>query len=94
MQSLEAKITYDNPVSAPIVKGANLGKLTVTAHDMQPIEVPLQAANAVGRLGLIGRLKAAATYIFLGPPPAANGNAPADPAVSKAAAAKTPAKPK
>jgi D-alanyl-D-alanine carboxypeptidase (penicillin-binding protein 5/6) len=76
LQSLEVKVIYDNPVPAPIVKGATLGKLTVTSRDLAPIEIPLQAAADVGRLGLVGRLKAAATYIFLGPPAPMNGNAP------------------
>ncbi|MBX7200406.1 MAG: D-alanyl-D-alanine carboxypeptidase [Rhodospirillaceae bacterium] len=73
VQSMEVKVVYDNPVPAPIAKGTTLGKLTVTARDLQPIEIPLQAAADVGRLGLVGRLKAAASYIFLGPPPPQNG---------------------
>ena len=76
LQTLEVKVVYDNPVPAPIAKGATLGKVTVSARDLAPIEIPLQAAADVGRLGLVGRLKAAATYIFLGPPPPMNGNPP------------------
>ena len=90
VQSMEVKVIYDNPIPAPIKKGTTLGKLTVTSRDLQPIEIPLQAASDVGRLGLVGRLKAAATYIFLGPPAPMNGNAPAS---GKPEAAKTePAK--
>ncbi len=84
VQSMEVKVVYDNPIPAPIAKGTTLGKLTVTARDLAPIEIPLQAAADVGRLGLVGRLKAAATYIFLGPPPPQNGN----PAPTKAEPAK------
>lgn len=73
VQSMEVKVVYDNPIPAPIAKGTTLGKLTVSARDLAPIEIPLQAASDVGRLGLVGRLKAAATYIFLGPPPPQNG---------------------
>ncbi len=73
VQSMEVKVTYDNPVPAPIAKGTALGKLTVTARDLAPIEIPLEAAADVGRLGLVGRLKAAAAYIFLGPPAPQNG---------------------
>ncbi len=68
LQSLEVKAVYDGPIPAPIAKGAILGRVIVTAKDLPPVEVPLQAAVAVGRLGFIGRLKAAASYIFLGPP--------------------------
>jgi hypothetical protein len=68
----------------------------VTAHDISPIEIPLQASENVDRLGLIGRLKAAATYIFLGPPaPTGGSTAPAvDAPLPKAAPAKTAAKTK
>ncbi len=68
LQSLEVKAVYDGPVPAPIKKGTTVGKLIVTAKNLPTIEVPLQAAADVGRLGFVGRLKAAATYIFLGPP--------------------------
>ena len=69
LQSLEVKAVYDGPVPAPIAKGTTLGRVVVTAKDLPTIEVPLQAATDVGRLGFMGRMKAAASYIFLGPPP-------------------------
>ena len=68
LQSLVVKAVYDGPVPAPVKKGAPMGKLVVTAKNLTTIEVPLQAAADVGRLGFAGRLKAAAIYIFLGPP--------------------------
>jgi D-alanyl-D-alanine carboxypeptidase (penicillin-binding protein 5/6) len=90
LQSLEVKVVYDNPVAAPIAKGTTLGKVIVTAHDMPPIEVPLQASEGVDRLGLVGRLKAAATYIFLGPPAPTGGST--SPAVDAPAPKAGPAK--
>ena len=88
VQSMEVKVVYDNPIPAPITKGTTLGKLTVTSRDLQPIEIPLQAAADVGRLGFVGRLKAAAAYIFLGPPPPGTTGAATPAAVDKTAPTK------
>ena len=91
-QSLEAKVVYQGPLPAPVKKGTEVGKVIVTGKDMAPIEVPIVAAADVDRLGFLGRLKAAASYIFVGPPqtsapaPAAAPAAPA-PAAPKAATA-------
>jgi D-alanyl-D-alanine carboxypeptidase (penicillin-binding protein 5/6) len=67
-QALEVKVVYEGPIPAPIAKGAELAKVVITGKDLEPIEVPLQAATDVGRLGYVGRLKAAAAYIVFGPP--------------------------
>ncbi len=67
-QGLDVKVVYNGPIPAPIDKGAEVAKVIITARDVKPIEVPLQAGNAVGRLSFVGRLKAAAQYIFFGPP--------------------------
>jgi D-alanyl-D-alanine carboxypeptidase (penicillin-binding protein 5/6) len=69
-QSLEVKVVYQGPIPAPIAKGAEIAKVVITGKDLEPIEVPLQAAADVGRLGYVGRLKAAASYIVFGPPQA------------------------
>ncbi len=73
-QGLDVKVVYNGPIPAPIEKGTEIAKIIITARDLAPIEVPLQAGEAVGRLGFIGRLKAAAQYIFLGPPVPPGGN--------------------
>ena len=72
-QQLDVKVVYEGPLPAPIMKGAEVAKIIITAKDVPPIEVPLRAANDVGRLGFVGRLKAAAQYIFLGPPTPPSG---------------------
>ncbi|MGE3334055.1 MAG: D-alanyl-D-alanine carboxypeptidase family protein [Rhodospirillaceae bacterium] len=69
-QSLEVKVVYQGPLPAPIAKGAEVAKVVITGKDLAPIEIPLQAAADVGRLGYVGRLKAAASYIVFGPPAA------------------------
>jgi D-alanyl-D-alanine carboxypeptidase (penicillin-binding protein 5/6) len=77
-QSLEAHAEFDGPLPAPVKKGSVVGKVVITGKDMQTIEVPLIAAADVGRLGFFGRMRAAASYIFLGPPkPAPPVTAPA-----------------
>lgn len=76
-QALEVKVVYEGPIPAPIAKGAEVAKVVITGKDLPPIEVPLQAAADVGRLGYIGRLKAAASYIVFGPPAAPVSQQPA-----------------
>jgi len=69
-QNLEVKVVYEGPIPAPIAKGTDVAKIVISGKDFEPIEIPLQAANDVGRLGYVGRLKAAAAYIVFGPPAA------------------------
>jgi len=87
-QMLEVKVVYDGPLPAPITKGTEVAKVIVTAKDLEPIEVPLYAANDVGRLGFVGRLKAAASYIFFGPPAVQGTGTTVPPPVPDAPAAK------
>ncbi len=75
-QSVSVKAVYDGPLPAPIAQGAEVGKLVIGAKGMETLQVTITAGESAGRLGLIGRLKAAATYIFLGPPMAAASAAP------------------
>jgi D-alanyl-D-alanine carboxypeptidase (penicillin-binding protein 5/6) len=67
-QSVSVKAVYDGPLPAPITQGAEVGKLVIEAKGMEPLQVTITAGESAGRLGLIGRLRAAAMYIFLGPP--------------------------
>jgi D-alanyl-D-alanine carboxypeptidase (penicillin-binding protein 5/6) len=67
-QSLTMKAVYEGPLPAPVEQGAAVGNLVIEGKDMAPISVPLLAGEPAGRLGFFGRLKAAAAYIFLGPP--------------------------
>lgn len=69
-QTLDVKVVYEGPVPAPIAKGAEIAKIVISGKDLEPIEIPLQAASDIGRLGYIGRLRAAAAYIVFGPPAA------------------------
>jgi D-alanyl-D-alanine carboxypeptidase (penicillin-binding protein 5/6) len=69
-QNLDVRVVYEGPISAPVAKGAEIAKIVIKGKDLEPIEIPLQAASDVGRLGYVGRLKAAASYIIFGPPQA------------------------
>ncbi|MGB0921936.1 MAG: D-alanyl-D-alanine carboxypeptidase family protein [Alphaproteobacteria bacterium] len=57
---------YVAPIPAPVVEGQRVGTLTVTAPDMEPIELPLLAGKTVHQLGAVGRLKAAFNYLLWG----------------------------
>jgi D-alanyl-D-alanine carboxypeptidase (penicillin-binding protein 5/6) len=63
---LKVTVTYDKPVPAPIARGDQIGKLTVTAPDVPVIERPLYAAASVARIGPIGRMATLAGYLIWG----------------------------
>lgn len=65
-KKLKVAVQLEEPVAAPIVKGTEIGKLVVTAPDMDPIERPLLAGADVGPLGMVGRFKAAVSYLIWG----------------------------
>ncbi len=64
--SLQATVIYDNPVPAPVVKGAVIGKLRITADGMEPLEIPLAAGDDVNRLGFFGRMNSAMRFLLFG----------------------------
>ncbi|MBL8833084.1 MAG: D-alanyl-D-alanine carboxypeptidase [Rhodospirillales bacterium] len=64
---LQARIVYDTPVPAPVASGQALGRVSLTAPGMTPIDVPLVAQESVDRLGYSGRLTAAVNYLIFGP---------------------------
>ncbi|MDH3701474.1 MAG: D-alanyl-D-alanine carboxypeptidase [Alphaproteobacteria bacterium] len=66
-RKLKVIARLDEPVPAPIKKGMEIGRLVVTAPDLQPIERPLIAGADVGSLGAFGRLQAAVGYLIWGP---------------------------
>lgn len=57
-QKAAVKVSFDSPVTAPVVQGDTLGRLTLTGHGVPNMEVPLLAAADVPRLGLPGRAMA------------------------------------
>ena len=65
-RGLKVKVVFDGPVPAPIEKGAEIARLTVTAPNFDTLEVPLLAGADVGRIGVFGRLGAAIGYLVWG----------------------------
>ena len=65
-RSLKATVHYDGPIKAPITKGQTVGKLTLTAEGVDPVEIPLVAVQPVEKLGPIARIGVAAGYLVWG----------------------------
>lgn len=64
--SMEVRLRYDNPLEAPIEKGARLGSIEITAPNMDKVTLPLLAVEGVARQNLIGRMGAKASYYLNG----------------------------
>lgn len=65
-QRLLARIVYTGPVAAPITKGQPIGKLKVWRGDNLALEIPLQAADDVGRGSMSQRAMDGATELMIG----------------------------
>ena len=65
-KDLKVTAVYDGTPAAPIAKGQVLGKLVIAAPDTDKIEIPLQATEAVNRLGPMGRMAETAGYLLWG----------------------------
>lgn len=63
---LVAKVVYEEPVPAPIEKGARIAVLAISAPEFRTMEVPLVAGADIGRLGMFGRFGAALGYMMWG----------------------------
>ncbi|MBV9825227.1 MAG: D-alanyl-D-alanine carboxypeptidase [Alphaproteobacteria bacterium] len=65
-KDMKVTVQYDKPVPAPIAKDKPIGKVVVTAGDMQPMEIPLLAGGDVPRMGAIGRMAMEAAHMIWG----------------------------
>jgi serine-type D-Ala-D-Ala carboxypeptidase (penicillin-binding protein 5/6) len=63
---LQAKLQYDTPVEAPVLKGQELGKLLVSGQGVPNLSLPLLAGADVERLGLLPRIPAVIGSWFAG----------------------------
>lgn len=63
---LQVAARFDEPIKAPIEKGAQIGTVSITAPGMDAIEAPLLAGESVDRLGPLGRVKAALEFYIFG----------------------------
>ncbi len=65
-RKMTVKAVFEGPIPAPVLKGAEVARLVITAPGEETVEVPLVAGADVDRLGLVGRLGAALKYIVWG----------------------------
>jgi len=65
-KEMTAKVVLESPVPAPIVQGTEIATLVISAPDLAPVEIPLQAGADVDQQGVVGRLWSAATYKVFG----------------------------
>ncbi|MEA1652363.1 D-alanyl-D-alanine carboxypeptidase family protein [Nitrospirillum sp. BR 11164] len=65
-RAMKVAVVTQLPLAAPVAKGATVATLKVTAPDLQTLEIPLQAANDVPRLGLFGRMGAGLHRMIFG----------------------------
>jgi serine-type D-Ala-D-Ala carboxypeptidase (penicillin-binding protein 5/6) len=61
---VEASVSYEGPLHAPIAQGQEVARLSIAAPELPPIEVPVIAAETVPMGGAVARLKAAAQLLF------------------------------
>ena len=65
-RDLKVKLVYNNPIPAPVEKGATVGKVVISVPGRTDVEMPVVAGDAVGRLGIFVRLNAALKYLIWG----------------------------
>ncbi|MBT9382905.1 D-alanyl-D-alanine carboxypeptidase [Pseudooceanicola sp. CBS1P-1] len=61
---INAEAVYNEPLSAPIAKGQEIGKLILRPEGLPEKSVPLVAAEAVPSGGFTAKIKSAATYLL------------------------------
>jgi D-alanyl-D-alanine carboxypeptidase (penicillin-binding protein 5/6) len=66
-KNLKVSVVMEEPVAAPVRKGTPVGKLVIEAPSFSRREIPLVAAADIDRLGIFGRIAAAAHHLVLGP---------------------------
>lgn len=65
-RNLKATLVYESPIKAPIELGDPLGKLVLTASNMEAIEVPLIAGGTSEKVSTFGKLGATFEYLLFG----------------------------
>ena len=65
-KEMKVVVVYNAPVPAPIAEGTQVATLVVEAPDLEPIERPLYAAQAVPQRNLFGRISGAISYLIWG----------------------------
>ncbi len=55
-RNLTAKVRYETPIPAPVLKGQELGRLEISGQGVPPMSLPLHAGADVEKLGLLTRI--------------------------------------
>ena len=62
------RVVYDSPVPAPVEAGQVIGQIELTVADQPTRVLPLVAAEAVDRAGVLGRMTGTLQYLIWGAP--------------------------
>ena len=65
-RDMKVKLVYNNPIPAPVEKGTTVGKIIISTPGRSDLEMPVVTGEAVGQLGILGRLNAALQYLLWG----------------------------
>ncbi|WP_416896907.1 MAG: D-alanyl-D-alanine carboxypeptidase family protein [Minwuia sp.] len=65
-KAMEVTAVYEAPVPAPIRQGEQVGEMIVRIPDAEPLRVPLLAGEDVDKLGTVGQIAAAISYMVFG----------------------------
>lgn len=63
-KEVKAKISYEQPVHAPITKGQTIGKIEISIPDREAVFIPLVTGEEVEQLGFFHRIKAKIDYLM------------------------------
>jgi len=57
-ETMQAKLRYQAPIAAPVLKGQELGRLEVSGRGVPTLSLPLLAGADVDKRGMLGRIPA------------------------------------
>ncbi len=77
-RDIKIKLTYQDPLKAPITAGQEIGTMTVLAPGFEGEPIPVFAEADVPALGLFGKAALAIKHLVLPEEPEAGSTAPAD----------------
>ncbi|MDW8314141.1 MAG: D-alanyl-D-alanine carboxypeptidase family protein [Rhodovarius sp.] len=63
-ESLEVRLRYAAPVTAPVMRGQELGALEISGRHIPPARFPLYAGADVERLGFLSRIPAVLAHLL------------------------------
>ena len=66
LKKYEAKVVYNSPISAPIIKDNEYAKLIITNRLDGNVEYPLYAKNNIEKAGVFKKITSALSYLIFG----------------------------